>query len=228
MKDSVSALPVLRRIFVFALLFLVSSVSRAAIESAASRINGTGVVTGASVTAIDNKYSFMQANPSTWYTNNFKVASAKGRVRVGVDHGSLVYVGNSWDYTFYLKIQYKDTSISTTTTIYRQLRSAYDYLAALPPDQRPDAVVSDIAMPEEDGYSFMRRVRSLPSAGSAGGKPRRMVALALTAFAGDEDRARSMRAGFDVHVGKPIDSAMLLETLRSALIPKQSAMRRAS
>jgi len=50
-----------------------------------------------------------------------------------------------------------------------------------------------------------------------------MVALALTAFARDEDRARSMRAGFDVHIGKPIDSAILVETLRSALGSGRSA-----
>lgn len=98
-------------------------------------------------------------------------------------------------------------------------RRAYDYLAALPPEERPDAVVSDIAMPGEDGYSFMRRVRSLAEPGSE----RKMVALALTAFARDEDRARSMRAGFDVHIGKPIDSAMLVETLRTALSAKSAA-----
>ncbi|CAN5348446.1 response regulator [soil metagenome] len=98
-------------------------------------------------------------------------------------------------------------------------RRAYDYLAALPPEQRPDALVSDIAMPDEDGYSFIRRVRSL----AAGSNRPRMVALALTAFARDEDRARSMSAGFDVHIGKPIDSAILVETLRSALTHKRSA-----
>ena len=99
-------------------------------------------------------------------------------------------------------------------------RRAYDYLVSVPPEQRPDALVSDIAMPDEDGYSFIRRVRSL---GRTTNQPP-LVALALTAFARDEDRARSMRAGFDVHIGKPIDSAILVETLRSALSPTRQTL----
>jgi PAS domain S-box-containing protein len=73
---------------------------------------------------------------------------------------------------------------------------------------RPDVVVSDIAMPGEDGYSLIRRLRALPR--EHGG---RTPALALTAHARAEDRTRALAAGFDMHVSKPIDPAELLRTL---------------
>ncbi len=72
----------------------------------------------------------------------------------------------------------------------------------------PDVVVSDIGMPDEDGYSFIRRIRSLPAA--QGG---RIPSLALTAFATEEDRMRALDAGFTSHVGKPVDPGTLVSAL---------------
>jgi PAS domain S-box-containing protein len=66
----------------------------------------------------------------------------------------------------------------------------------------PDVVVSDIGMPDHDGYELISRVRALPSG-------RRVAAVALTAFARGEDRARALRAGFQMHVAKPVESAEL-------------------
>lgn len=106
---------------------------------------------------------------------------------------------------------------------FESARRAYDYIASLPEDERPDAVVSDIAMPDEDGYTFMRRVRQL-----TGHDHHRLLALAVTAFTRDEDRPRSFKAGFDVHLGKPIDADLLVETLRSALPPRHAPGGRAS
>jgi CheY-like chemotaxis protein len=63
---------------------------------------------------------------------------------------------------------------------------------------RPDVIVSDIAMPGEDGLWLINRVRKLP--GTLGQTP----AIALTALARKEDRARAMAAGFQVHLAKPI------------------------
>jgi CheY-like chemotaxis protein len=71
---------------------------------------------------------------------------------------------------------------------------------------QPDAVISDIAMPGEDGYSLIRRLRERD------GDPR-MPALALTAYGGEEDRMRALRAGFDSFVRKPVDPEMFLETV---------------
>ena len=75
---------------------------------------------------------------------------------------------------------------------------------------RPDVLVSDIGMPDKDGYRFLREVRALPEA--EGG---RTPAVALTAFARSEDRTRAMLAGFQVHVAKPIEPAELVATVAS-------------
>lgn len=70
---------------------------------------------------------------------------------------------------------------------------------------RPDVLLSDIGMPGEDGYGLIRRVRQLPI--EAGGQT---PAVALTAFARPEDRARAMLAGFQMHVSKPVEPAELV------------------
>jgi signal transduction histidine kinase/ActR/RegA family two-component response regulator len=75
---------------------------------------------------------------------------------------------------------------------------------------RPDVLVSDIGMPDCDGYQFIRDVRGLGAAG--GGKT---PAIALTAFARSEDRTRAMLAGYQVHVAKPIEARELVATIRS-------------
>lgn len=69
----------------------------------------------------------------------------------------------------------------------------------------PHVLLSDIAMPGEDGYSLIRRVRALP--GEKGGA---VPAAALTAFARSEDRNRALGAGFHMHIAKPIEPADLL------------------
>jgi CheY-like chemotaxis protein len=75
---------------------------------------------------------------------------------------------------------------------------------------RPDVIVSDIAMPDVDGYELLRRVRAL---GPAHGG--RIPAIALTAFARSEDRTRALRAGFLVHVAKPVEPSELVATVAS-------------
>lgn len=72
----------------------------------------------------------------------------------------------------------------------------------------PDAIVSDIGMPGIDGYEFIRRVRTL-SPDLGGETP----AVALTAFARDEDRQRAVEAGFDAHMRKPLFPRELIDTL---------------
>ncbi len=69
---------------------------------------------------------------------------------------------------------------------------------------RPDVLVSDVGMPGEDGYDLIRRVRALSRA--EGG---RTPAVALTAYARQTDRTEALRAGFDIHVPKPIDPSEL-------------------
>ena len=76
--------------------------------------------------------------------------------------------------------------------------------------ERPDMIISDIGMPGEDGYAFIRRVRALPP--DAGG---RTPAAALTAFARAEDRTRALRAGYQSHVAKPVEPAELTAVVAS-------------
>jgi CheY-like chemotaxis protein len=73
----------------------------------------------------------------------------------------------------------------------------------------PQVLLSDLAMPEEDGLSLIRRIRSRPAA--AGG---RIPAAALSAYARPEERARAILAGFDLHVAKPVDPLVLAEAIR--------------
>jgi PAS domain S-box-containing protein len=69
---------------------------------------------------------------------------------------------------------------------------------------RPQVLISDIEMPGEDGYTFIRKVRALEV--SQGGKT---PALALTAYGRVEDRLRTLSAGYSMHVPKPVDPAEL-------------------
>ena len=73
----------------------------------------------------------------------------------------------------------------------------------------PDVIISDIAMPSQDGYSLIRALRSLP--GPVASRP----ALAVTAYGALEDRARAMAAGFDRHLPKPVIPDVLVKTVAS-------------
>jgi PAS domain S-box-containing protein len=75
---------------------------------------------------------------------------------------------------------------------------------------RPDVLVSAIEMPEEDGYTLMRKVRALkPEQG------REIPAVALSAYVRAEDRVRSLAAGFQAHVRKPVEPAELVAVVTS-------------
>jgi len=81
---------------------------------------------------------------------------------------------------------------------------------------KPDILISDIGMPEEDGYSLIARVRSLEA--ERGGQ---IPAIALTAFARDEERTRTLCAGFQVHVPKPVEPAKLVAVVANLAVPSQ-------
>jgi CheY-like chemotaxis protein len=76
---------------------------------------------------------------------------------------------------------------------------------------RPDILISDIAMPSEDGYSLMKKVRALDDRTIAA-----VPSIALTAHARVEDRQQALDAGFDYHVGKPFDRAKLIDAVGAA------------
>ena len=74
----------------------------------------------------------------------------------------------------------------------------------------PHVVVADIEMPVQDGYSLIRQLRELPSPGGE-----RTLAIALTAYAGEQDRAKALQAGFSLHVSKPIQPPELIAAIAS-------------
>jgi CheY-like chemotaxis protein len=79
-------------------------------------------------------------------------------------------------------------------------REAFAKVASL----KPDVLVSDIGMPDEDGYTLIRKIRSLPA--EQGGHT---LAVALTAYARREDAQRAFAAGYQRHVAKPIEPGEL-------------------
>lgn len=82
-------------------------------------------------------------------------------------------------------------------------KEVIDWLPSVVPDRLPDILICDIAMPVEDGYTVLRKLRAWEAA--SGVTPlHRMPALALTAFAQREDRIRALTAGFQMHMTKPV------------------------
>ncbi|MEH2182861.1 protein kinase domain-containing protein [Nostoc sp.] len=87
--------------------------------------------------------------------------------------------------------------------------SAIEALTVLTQSQ-PNLIVSDIGMPEMDGYMLMRQVRSLkPEQGGT------ILAIALTAYAGEMDRQQAITAGFQQHISKPVDPEELVKAIVS-------------
>ena len=77
-------------------------------------------------------------------------------------------------------------------------------------EKKPDVLVSDIGMPDEDGYSLIRKVRALDDA-----KLSRLPAVALTAFTRAQDRMRALSSGYQSHVAKPVEPDELATVIAS-------------
>ncbi len=110
-----------------------------------------------------------------------------------------------------------DTRDLVTTILTRcgsEVRSSESAAEALLAFQEwhPDLLVSDIGMPQEDGYGLIRKLRKLKSK-----RAKQIPALALTAYATDEDRALALSAGFQMHLPKPIEPESLVSSIAAAL-----------
>jgi signal transduction histidine kinase/CHASE1-domain containing sensor protein/CheY-like chemotaxis protein len=77
--------------------------------------------------------------------------------------------------------------------------------------RRPDVLVSDIAMPDEDGYGLIEKVRMLENGESQG-----IPAVAITAYAKEEDRERALSAGFQIYLAKPVELTELISVVARA------------
>ena len=93
-------------------------------------------------------------------------------------------------------------------TAARSAAEAYDLIKK----QRFELLISDIAMPEEDGYSLIKKIRAL-SAEQGSDVP----AAALTAYARNEDRLRALEAGFQIHIAKPVEPLSFINELTKLL-----------
>jgi CheY-like chemotaxis protein len=87
--------------------------------------------------------------------------------------------------------------------------------------ERPHVLLSDIAMPDQDGYTLIRKVRALDAA--RGGT---LPAAALTAYATPEDRLKVLNAGYHDHLPKPVDPVILVETVISLARRREDAASR--
>jgi PAS domain S-box-containing protein len=82
----------------------------------------------------------------------------------------------------------------------------------------PDVLISDIGMPDADGYEFIRRVRTAPSSAT-----RLLPAIAVTAYANPEDRIRASVAGYQAHLPKPVDAALVAASISSLVGRRRGA-----
>ncbi len=92
-------------------------------------------------------------------------------------------------------------SCGATVTITSSAIEAFETIKR----EKFDVIISDIGMPEEDGFSLIRKIRELSN--EEGGD---IPAIALTAYARAEDRVQALRSGFQMHVAKPVESAELI------------------
>ncbi|MBD2778449.1 response regulator [Iningainema tapete] len=83
---------------------------------------------------------------------------------------------------------------------------------------QPDILISDIRLPDYDGYLLLFKIRNLIAL-----QGKQIPAIALTAFSGQEYRKRSMLAGFDIHLSKPIDLDELVSVVESLVCTQQSS-----
>jgi CheY-like chemotaxis protein/nitrogen-specific signal transduction histidine kinase len=92
------------------------------------------------------------------------------------------------------------TAVSSAAEAIRAIRSS-----------RPDVLISDIAMPDADGYALIQMVRALDLDQS-----RTIPAVAITAYAKDEDRARALSSGFQIYLAKPVELTELISVVAKA------------
>jgi CheY-like chemotaxis protein len=88
--------------------------------------------------------------------------------------------------------------------------NANDALSALK-DQPFDLMLSDVGMPDMDGYQLMQEIRKLPEAVA------RIPSIAVTAYARAEDRQRSLLFGYQMHIAKPVDARELVAAISGLL-----------
>ena len=136
----------------------------------------------------------------------------------GLDGVSLLFVEDDEDSRQFVTLLLRERGAEV-----RSATSSLEALALLDDGWMPDLLVSDIGLPDVDGYDLMRRIRA------RGGAWERLPAIALTAFARADDRRRALEAGYQMHLPKPVEprelcaAIHLLQSLRDAGRPAGSS-----
>jgi len=107
-------------------------------------------------------------------------------------------------------LQLMATALKSRQATVTAVSSAVDALIAIKAN-RPDVLISDIAMPDEDGYALIEKVRSLDH-----GEEQTIPAVAITAYAKDEDRERALSSGFQIYLPKPVELTELVSVIARA------------
>lgn len=119
-----------------------------------------------------------------------------------LDHISVLVVDDNYDNCAFLRTVLEQAKARVTA-----VASAQDAIAYLH-DHRPDILVSDIAMPDEDGLSLIRRIRQWEQ-----GQGYNIPAIALSAYTKQEDQREALAAGFQQFLPKPIEPAALVQAI---------------
>jgi signal transduction histidine kinase/ActR/RegA family two-component response regulator len=107
-------------------------------------------------------------------------------------------------------LQLMTTALTTRHATVTAVSSAGEALQAVKAN-RPDVLVSDIAMPDEDGYGLIRKIRALD-----GESEPVIPAVAITAYAKEEDRSRALSSGFQAYLAKPVELTELISVIAKA------------
>jgi len=133
-----------------------------------------------------------------------KVRALENEPELSLD-GMLILVVDDEEDTRQLLVQ-SLTFYGATVITANSAEQAFEQLQ----EKNPDVMVSDIGMPDEDGYSLIRRVRALPDR-----QHRDIAAIALTAFTRAQDRMRALTSGYQNHVAKPVEPDELATVIAS-------------
>ncbi|MBD2499461.1 hybrid sensor histidine kinase/response regulator [Anabaena azotica] len=161
-----------------------------------------GVGQGATFTV---RFPLIQENrePQLVPTDNYSVGSDNSSPLAGL---KVLIVDDEADSRNFLAFLFEEYGAISSTTA--SVEAALAVIGQL----KPDILISDIGMAEQDGYTLIRKLRALPL--EEGGK---IPAIALTAFSREEDREQILAAGFQYHVAKPVDPSKLISVVASVL-----------
>ena len=161
--------------------------------------------------AVPSLLSSFVASPTTSSMNGNLATASSGKPTTPVTGLRVLVVDDEVDSRNFLTFVLQQHGAVTATAA-----STADALGLLD-EFCPNILVSDIGMPEEDGYALIRQIRSREQE-----QGRCLLAVALTAYSRAEDREQALAAGFQAHLAKPVEVIDLIQTINEALNSQQN------